>query len=238
MRKRISKLQLIILAVAVLLSLCAISAGIVFAKYKNEKTSQGLVGAKNFYFSSNLLDGREHTLGQGRTSITFTLGNHEDELRFSDVDVNYTVTVNNGATVTDEDGNGTGTIPAGAPRDVSVTIENMQAGKTYTVTAKGENGYSKTISATLVIPAAEARLFYHTDSSAGDYILLTVWNEGDAAGNVTIAYTGIPDNTNPNMGDWTANATREDALGARESKTYRFFGGTVTVTGAEPKNPN
>ncbi len=230
------KKKVAIVAIAVILSICTLSFGVVTAKYFAEKKSTGLVETKNFYFTSNLLDGKEYTLAPGTTSVTFTLSNHADDLRFSDVDIEYTVTVNNGATVI----GGTGTIAMGSVNDVEVTISNLTAGKTYTITAVGTGGYKKTLTATIVVPEQNFELYYKIDDSAVDYILLTVWNEGEKEGTVTIGYTGTPDNTNDNMTEWQAgnNASQDVNIGAHESKVFRFFGGKVTVTGATKAEEN
>lgn len=221
---------MIISAIAVVLSLCALTVGMLVAKYLNDRSSDGLVRAKNFYFTSNFLDGKEHTLAPGSTSVTFTLGNHEDDLRYSEMDIEYTVTVDNGATIT----NDKGTLAKGSVKDAEVTVSNLKTGK-YTVTAVGTGGYSKTLTATIVVPAKAAQLYQRQESPTGEYILLTVWNEGDAAGKVTIEYTGIPDNTNPNMTAWRTGESHEVEIGPHESKVFRFFGGTVTVTDDEGK---
>ncbi len=232
--KRRKKLKIsekvIISTLVVVLSLCSLMMGMLVAKYINEKSSDGLVIAKNFYFTSNLLDGKTHTLAPGTTTVTFTLGNPEDDLRFSEMDIEYKVTVDNNSV---EVKRGTGTLAKGSVKDAEVKLSNLQPG-TYTVTAVGKGGYTKTLTATIKVPAEEAKLYYYEDSSAGDYTLLTVWNEGDAAGEVTIAYTGIPDNTNPNMTDWTTNSSASNiAIGPHESKVFRFFKATdITVSNA------
>ncbi len=227
---KINRKKVIISTVAVVLSLCVLTVGMLVAKYLNKKDSDGLVKSKNFYFTSDLLDSEEHKLASGSTSLTFTLGNHEDDLRYSEVDIEYTVTVDNGATVE----NGTGTLAKGSVNDAEVTVSNLRAG-TYTVTAVGKGGYSKTLTATIIVPEKEAKLYYSIDDSAGEYTLLTVWNEGDKSGNVTVAYTGIPDNTNPDMTDWRTNESHQADIAPHESKQFRFFSGTVSVTGAQAK---
>ena len=249
---KISRKKVIISAIAVVLSLCALMTGMFVAKYLNERSSDNLVIAKNFYFTSNLLDGKEHTLAPGSTSVTFTLGNHEDDLRYSEVDIDYTVTVqrvqeatdsdgdtgtnNTGASATGtndtgipENGNGQGaaetpengivqdaaetpengdaqdaagtpenggaqdaaetpenasvqdaegTLTHGSVQDAEVTVSDLQPG-TYIITAVGkekapaaseqgyskigEGGYSKTLTATIVVPPKETRLYYYID---------------------------------------------------------------------------
>lgn len=227
---------MILFTVVLIVLLCILSGGFVFAKYFTDLgNSDGTVKAGSFYFTSNLLDGESHTLAPGSESVTFTLGNHADDLRYSEVDITYTVTVDNGATVD----KATGTLTKGVVNDVKITISNLAPGKTYKVTAEGKGGYSKTLTATIVVPADKSKLYYDTDTSVSEYTLLTVWNEGNASGTVTITYTGIPDNTNPNMTDWTTNGSDKSVtLEPYESKVFRFFGETVaiTVTGAKPKS--
>lgn len=76
---------------------------------------------------------------------------------------------------------------------------------------------------------------------------MTVWNEGDKEGTVNITYTGIPDNTNPNMTDWKTDGgnevKKEVTIAPHESHTFRFFDiknvtDDIKVTNAEPKQPN
>ncbi len=236
--RHISKIKAIILTVAVVLLLCAISGGVVAAKYfKDLGSSSGTIGAQNFYFTSNLLDGEKHALAPGSTSVTFTLGNHADALRYSDVDIAYTVTVApaEGITITPDNG----VITKGGVNSADVTVSGLQAGTVYTVTAVGSGGYTKTLTAKIEVPQAESKMFYHAETVEGEYTLLTLWNEGEQAGTVTIAYTGIPDNTNPNMADWTTGGLQEVTLQPHESKVFRFFGETtVSVTNAQENELN
>lgn len=224
------------LIVTIALLLCTIAGGIVLAKYiSNERSSTGIVTTKNFYFTSNLLDGGTYTFAPDTTSVTFTLGNYADDLRYSEMDIEYIVTVDNGATV--EYKNDKKILAENGKQDVEVTVKNLQPG-TYTITAVGVGGYQKTLKATIVISDKTSKLYYSIDDSNSEYILLTVWNEGDELGKPTIAYTGIPDNTNPNMTGWTINSSVEVEIGPHESKEFRFFGGGVTVDGATQKSLN
>ncbi len=221
-----------LIAGAIGLCFVLLLVGAVIAKYRQQLHSDSAVRAKEFYFTSDFLDGGTHTLAPGSTSVTFTLGNHADELRISEVDIQYTVTVDNGAAVAPANG----TLTKDAKADATITISDLQPG-TYTVKAVGTGGYSQTLTATIVVLAEAAKPYYHIENVPGEYILLTVWNEGNEAKNVTIAYTGIPDNTNPNMTDWTTNGSRLVTIEPHESKVFRFFSGTVTVTGADKKEP-
>ncbi len=233
MQKRTSKMKVITIIIAIVLSFCTIAGSLVLAKYLNKKESSGQIGTSNFYFTSNLLDGQTHTLAPGTKNFSFTIGNYADDLRFSEVDIQYTVSVTSGAIVE----NGTGELKKGAVNDKEVTISNLTAG-TYEITAVGKGGYKKTLKATIVIPEETSNLYYYLDDSSSDYILLTVWNEGDKEGSVTIKYTGIPDNTNPNMSGWLTNESKTIEVSPHASMIFRFFGGTVDVTNAEPKGLN
>ncbi len=231
-KHKMNRQRIIISVVAVLLSLCALTAGMLVAKYFDRKTSDGLVKAKNFYFTSNLLDGEKHTLAPGSTGVTFTLGNHEDGLRYSEVDIEYTVTLSDGTNIKNVN---TGTLTNGSVQDKPVTLKDLTPGKTYTVTAVGTGGYSKTLTATIIVPGTSPDLYYSADTSAGEYILLTVWNEGDKEGSATVIYTGVPDNTDPTMVRWKTNGKNNVTVPAHGSVVLRFFGGTVSVEGALEK---
>ncbi len=238
---KINKDKAIIAILAVVLLLCSLTAGMLVAKYINEKNSYGLVKAYEFYFTSNLLDGKTHTLApvneNEKTSVTFTVGNHADDLRYSEVDIDYEyeVTVDdNGATVT----NGTGKLTSGSVKDATITVEGLEAGKTYIIKAVGTGGYTKTLTATIVVPKTETKIYYDVDFPEAEYTTVTIWNEGDKAGDVTVTYTGIPDNTNPNMTSWETNYSGTLTIGPHESIVLRFFGETAItdVTGATAKN--
>lgn len=225
------------LAMSFVLLMILISAAL--GKYQHQIDNDGYVRAKEFYFTSNLLDGGTHTLApinsEGKTSVTFTLGNHADDLRCSEVDISYTVTVvpADGVTVGQ---NTNQTLTQNIIQDDTVTL-TFEKPDTYTVTAVGKGGYSKTLTATIVIPDQEAHLYQYRDNGDG-YTLLTVWNEGNQDGNVTITYSGIPDNTNPNMKDWItgSNINQPVEIKAHESKVFRFFGGGVTLNVKQGEN--
>lgn len=232
----ISRKKVIISTGVVVLSLCALMVGLLSAKYLDKKESTGLVRAKNFYFTSNLLDGNTHTLAPGTTSVTFTLGNHEDDLRYSELDIKYEYTVKADSADGVTTAEGEGTLARGDIHDAKINVSGLQPGKTYIVTAVGRGGYSKTLTATIVVPENVPQLHQHQENPTGEYILLTVWNEGDASGKVTIEYTGIPDNTNPNMTDWHTNESHEVEIEPHTSKVFRFFSETTVNVKDEKGN--
>ncbi len=234
-------------ALAACLVLFAVLIGAAIGRYQTQLQSDGSVKAKEFYFTSDFLDGGIHTLAAptpgpgnapGSTEVSFTLGNHADALRFSEVEIDYTVTVDPPSGVNVAYQNTPHKLGNTAVQDDTVTISGLQAGMTYTVTATGKGGYQKELTATIKVLSNGARLYQYQETVPGEYTLLTVWNEGETEGNVEITYTGIPDNTNPNMTDWVNNGTESADIPAHTSRVYRFFGGTVSVNGADPKTPN
>jgi len=240
-RPRLRRNRILTVGVILLALLCGL-AGLAFARYMQSSGSGVVARAGDFYFTSDLLDenGKEYTLVPGSTSVTFTLGNHGDGLRYSEMDIEYEVTVDNGATISIETNtkDNSQKLTKEKISDAKVTISGLTPGNTYKVTAVGTGGYTKKLTATIVVPEQEAQIYQYLDQSADEYSLLTVWNEGDEAGNVTITYTGIPDNTNPNMTTWRTNGSPVEniRIAPHESKIFRFFNGTATASNAAPKD--
>ena len=223
------RMLLIALAVAVLLTTLAVSG--IYAKYTYQKSSYGTVVAPNFYFESDLLteNGAKYTLNAGTGEITFTMTNSADDLRFSDSDVTYTVTSSDGTlSITG------GTFNKGGKRTVTVTLSDLENGKSYTVEAVGKAGFQKTLSATFTVESEPKTLHMHTqlDSTKQAYVVLTVWTK-DLAGTVTVTLPQglIPDNTDPKMsGFTTATTSFTFDLVKHSSISYRFFIGTWDKT--------
>ncbi len=214
---------------AVCLLLLVILVGAVIGRYQRQFGSGGSVRAKEFYFTSDFLDGSTHTLAPGSTEVKFSLSNHADELRWSEVDIAYEVTVEptGGATLS----NGSGTLDKDAKSDKEVTITGLTPG-TYTVTAVGTGGYKKTLTATIKVLPVESVVYKYLDTTNSEYVLLTVWAQG-YKGSVTIQPPEglIPDNTDLKMKDATTGAefTDEESFNTPgnaegySSHTYRFF---------------
>lgn len=203
----------------------AFGASMVYAKYIQTSQYNDAVTAREFYFSSDVLDGGVHEIpaldvdenGMTTATLTFHLMNHEDQLRYSDVAIAYEVAWEEGQKNTAEtdhvgpvDGNDSetsvndkkkiGTIAAGEghngqTNDQTVTISGLEQGKTYTVTAAATAPYTKTLSATIKVQEQDLAL-HATLADYGSYMEITVWTV-DYNGLVTLncADTLIPDNT-------------------------------------------
>lgn len=234
----------LILVLAVLLSAALWG---VAAKYIQQSGTDSLVKAPEFYFTSDFLveGGAVYDLNPGTTHVTFVLKNHEDSLRFSPGTVAYSVTADAGTFV---QGNPEpvqlvqGTIPETG--DVTITLYGLANGGSYTVTAVGECGYQKTLTATFRVKAGDTAAYKHVDNSNGAYVLLTVWTT-NSGGQVSITFPNglIPDATDPVLsgirnynGSYQGGTYALNTLEAHSSYTYRFFkdsaytGGEFTVT--------
>lgn len=219
----------------------------VAAKYIQKTTTDSLVKAPEFYFTSDFLveGGESYELNPGTTYVTFVLRNHEDTLRYSPGTVAYSVTVDGGTFV---QGNPEpvrlvqGTIPETG--DVTITLYGLVNGGTYNVTAVGECGYQKTLTATFHVKEGNTDAYKYVDNSNGAYVLLTVWTV-DNGGQVSITFPNglIPDATDPVLsgirnynGSYQGGTYTLNTLEANSSYTYRFFkdsayaGGEFTVT--------
>lgn len=223
--------------IILLLSLFCISIffiSIVSAKYIHKTENTGTITAKEFYFKSDLLDGGTHTVtAVGDTaSVTIRLMNHEDALRYSETDINYTISIKNsdGTEVTSEGSDLTGTITGGACNDKDIAINGLQPGKTYTITASTENYYSKTLKGTIKVNSLD-RDIHTAILDEGAYIEVTIWSR-EYTGIVKLDYCQglIPDNTdslltkaqNATDDNTPAEVTLSDWK-ADTSHVFRFF---------------
>ena len=251
--------NLYLIASIVLAAVLIFTVGVVVARFTTGGTSpENVVEAGNFYFTSDLLKegGATVELNPGTTTVSFELRNSADKLRFADVDVNYTVSVEGGATL----GVTEGTLAKDAKSTETVTLSGLADGGTYTVTAEGYTGsgsvkgFTKTLTATFKVgtETAAAHKWLRADD---DYVELTVWTEGNVTGECEITYPEglIPDNTDPAMAGWTTGpSSGTDGASftvADSSHVYRFFvpdgrslqadNFTVTVGGtpADEKDP-
>lgn len=241
-RKRL----LAVLAVALLVA--AAGTGTVLAKYVSNKAPQDIpVSAKAFYFESNYLtaDGRSYSLNAGTRSVTIELYNYENDLRVSQVDCQYTVTVSStdtGYTCSPT----TAQTTADMQNKTTITLSNLKDGCSYTVTATAVGGYEKTLSATFTV-AAEETGFYMNVADCGEYILLTLWTQ-NVSGELSVSVPAglIPDATdealarvgNYSEGTYSAFTFTDNTSFANTyaSRAYRFFkaadynGGDFTAT--------
>ena len=245
-KKRILPVWLLLLLVL----LTTGGIGTAVAKFIQSTTGQTLFKAPEFYFTSDLLstENPHYVLNSAVDHVTFTLRNSADALRVSEVSIDYTVTVDNGASVKHKPGITdtvaiSKTLPKNQRTEVTYELSGLRSGITYTVTAKGAAGYNQTLQATFTISDKDENVHKHLEVSRDGYMILTVWTH-NVSGTLSVNFPDelIPDNTNVDMesvynkddGDASdgedASFEVED-FGEYASQTYRFFynDGTYSV---------
>lgn len=193
--------------------------GYTAAKYyeTREVEKRPVYAAQEFYFESDLLSetGSKYTLQSGVDTISFTLRNYADELRSSDCEISYEVTLSSSSEKKQ------GTIPAGK-NEVPLEFTNLEAG-TYTVTAKATAPYTAELKANFVVQADE-RVGISVRDSKGSADVLVTLKTVDFEGPVTLNWPDglLPDNTDPLLSSATGDSTVID-LEASSSYTFRFL---------------
>lgn len=233
----------ICVSVIILTLLTTMLAGGVIAKYiKGNLAESHTVYAKEFYFTSNMLSekGAHYTLNSNIEMLEFDLGNNADLLRYSDDEIEYKVVVDGGALLNIKDNavkasEIESSLTAGNVSTHEIQLSGLEPGKTYTVTATGTAGYSKTLSAVFKVLNTDQKIYKHINTENDEYVLLTIWTE-NLKGNVTVEFPDglIPDNTDQvmksvnNYQDGTyAGVSFTDSSNyvssGYSSHTYRFF---------------
>jgi hypothetical protein len=155
--------------------------------------------------------------------------NHADDLRYSEVEIAYTVSVTSKDDTNFTDPQITGTLKQNETSDATVTIENLSPGKTYTITATGKGGFEKTLTATITVRSASSNIYWYVTTD-DPVVLLTIWTE-NATGKVEITPNGLlPDNTWAGMENWKTGESKKISVDAYSSYTFRFIrtGGNTT----------
>lgn len=177
------------------------------AKYVYEKNNDIVYEAKSFYFESDLLSDntnpKAYTYEKGKDSISFSLNNNIDELRYSDVETQYVVNITDihGNAVQDKDGNNikekTGKLSNKRIEQQIIEFTNLPTG-TYLITAKAVKPYERTLKASFVLTEKDENIVYEIHDSANSPILqLTIQTE-DYSGDIKVSWpNGVaPDSTN------------------------------------------
>ena len=196
------------------------------AKYAHTTTRADSVTGSTFYFTSPELNGETYKLSADTKELDITLCNYADELRISDVDIDYSVTVDGDATISPSSGTIDKTV-----KSAKITLSDLQPGKTYTVTATATSPFSATLTGTFIVSAESKTVHYSvTDNGNSTYALLTVWTD-NYSGEITVNWPAglIPDSTDEKLSSaQTYNNTYGEGTVTTEvepysSYTFRFF---------------
>lgn len=217
------RIGLLLLAVMVLFN------GYTLAKYLLEKDGKVAVVAKNFYFESDLLavstDATPHyTLQAGVDTISFNLMNYPDELRVSEVNIAYKVTLTGGTENRTQKGTIETVTDQGYKRiSTMITFDDLDPG-TYTVTAEATSPYTQTLQGQFTIVGTNNDLSYTVSDASGSPNLKVTVTTTDYSGNIIISWPAdvLPDNTDPLLsGASGQNCTI--AVQANSEYTFQFF---------------
>ena len=160
-----------------------------------------------------------------------------DNLRCSQVDITYNISVTNknGEAVPEiVDDNTEHKLLKGLISKATITLKNLVKGQTYIVTVTGEAGYKQVLSAEFTVSDNDENVYKHLDTSNSAFVLLTVWTD-NAVGDLKVSTPSglIPDNTNPILREvYNYSDTEYGAISFTDNKnfdktyssyTYRFF---------------
>lgn len=197
MKEKKFNIYLIIFGIVIFV-LC-ISIGGVIGKYVFNKNDDGEINSKEFYCSSDLLtsDNKEYVLNANTVSIDFSIRNYIDDLRINNDDISYSVSCNDGTL-----SNSSGVMTGGSKNDVSITLSDLENGKSYNVSVTFKSGYSETLSCVFKVLENEESVLFKELEVYDEYVELTL-STTNVNGKLSISYPTylIPDNTNSIMSD-------------------------------------
>lgn len=232
-RKRKKKIKNPALLLIAGMTILAVSLGGLSAKYAYQKAKENDMAAGQFYFTSDLLDenGKTYTLPAGTTEISIELRNYEDDLRWADMDIGYSCTIQKDDDQQAKTQNNTLKQDSAKKTAATIRFEELSSG-TYTVTAETKKPFQKTLKGTFKISDQQDAVSYSVNDNQGSaYAQLTV-STWDYSGAVKISWPEglIPDTTQE---AFSGVKTRENdkytqgevtvQMGRYSSSVYRFF---------------
>lgn len=181
--------------------------GVALAKYIMTKNQNLLYEAQAFYFESDLLydntNQLSYTYPKGSDSINFILKNNTDELRYSEVTIEYQVSITdiNGNSIKDKNGdeieNVEGTLNKGQINSTEIEFDNLKPG-VYVITAESTNPYHKQLKANFILNESIYDIDHTVNDAKESSVLnLTITTE-DYQGDIKISW---PQGVTPNNND-------------------------------------
>lgn len=229
------KSRIIFIVILVVLNL----AGITLAKYVSDFYSNRVMAmADKFYFTSDFLSvsGMKHELLNWDTKSKYTFmidaKNWEDDLRISEMDISYEITVSEGCTYkvnAETTGSGTHTI-AKDKKQTDKIIVTVPEGITLpdntvnvTITAKmiNDTGYAKTMTGSFKLKK-KAEVFEYKIEKNRDYIDVLIGADMDNSFTVKYPSCLKPDNTIEELKN-AVNGSAKFTIAKDKSRMLRFF---------------
>ena len=214
----------IFLNVILLFGIPCLIIGSSVAKYISDKNIDMIYNAKDFYFESDLLkdveEQVEYEFEKGVNNISFYLKNNEDNLRFSQVDVDYNVDLTKNGNVIDTK---VGTLLKDTVDTKLIEFYDLEPGE-YVITAEATKPYSKKLTGKFnLIEEDKSFTWELKDFENSPVVELTVNSEG-YEGTITITYPiGVqPDNADYKLKTVTSSYVTSD-FNKNSSYTYTFF---------------
>ena len=221
-RDRGTDKRILIVTILLLLVLVIPGGGVLFAKYAAVEYSENAYVARNFYFESDMLAESsgavpQYSLKAGVNEISFLLMNHPDNLRFSEVDIDYTVTI------TGEGINETlpeMTLTGNRKTSEEIRYAVSEPG-TYTVTAVATAPYTKTLQAKFTVTGKDEEISINVGDAAGSPNIKVTVTTADYEGDIIITWPAgvVPDNTDPLLRDASGNSC---TVHVKKNSEYTF----------------
>lgn len=231
--KRIKKKNIFLAFLLVFFSSCLV----VLAKYHLNINERILYDASDFYFESDLLadnnNKQSYTYKRGIDYIEIMLNNNIDSLRYSEVKINYTVTLTdiNGNTVKDKDGNNVNEINGVLQKDKidsnKIVFDNLPSG-IYVLTAISTKPYKKQIYANFILTDEDKDITYYVSDVKDSPILNLTVSTKEYSGNINISWPKgmAPDSTDTTFANVDSGYLSGNAIvsfNANSEYIYRFF---------------
>lgn len=220
---------------AILITLFFVSFSL--AKYISTRNTNFLYEAKSFYFVSDLLsdniDQKSYSYKRGIDTISLNLSNNIDELRYSEVTIEYEVSITDldGNSIQDKDGNTIssiqGTLSKGEINTTKIEFANLSSGA-YVVTAKAIKPYKKQIQANFILTDNDYTIDYEVSDAVDSPVLNLTINVTDYSDKIKISWPdGVaPNNTNSFFKDVNTGYSNSNIIisfGANSEYIFNFF---------------
>ncbi len=205
----------------------------VLAKYYQLVGTGVVYETEDFYFESDLLKSdteiNSYTYQKGINSIKVTISNNIDSLRYTEIPIQYVVSIKSlsGEIVKDTDGkvidDVTGSFNGSGIDSRTVEFSKLSAGA-YKITATSTSPYQKILQAIFYLTDVEEDITYQLSDSASSPILYLTVLTADYSGNIRITFPEqiIPDSTDVHFQNVDINGTFNVVIPFKANSEYTF----------------